>query len=94
MNTYITHKERRKFAIFILIARYLLISALALPFLLIGLAFDIIKLPILIFFLAPIWLIFDLAQWLKTGDFEITILSDKEIWYMGIAIIIEAFYGS
>ena len=93
MNTYTAPENRSKFAIFIVIARYSLLSALALPFLIIGLVFDIIKLPVLILFLAPIWLMLDLAQWLKTGDFEITILSKGEIWYMGLAVIIEAFYG-
>lgn len=79
---------------FVIIVRYLLLNVLALPFLLMGLAYDLIKLPVLIFIMSPIWLVLDLARWLKTGDFEMTILSEGKSWYFGIAIIIECFYGS
>lgn len=76
------------------IARYLLISLLAAPFLILALLFDIVKLPLLILFCHPIWLILDIADWLKTGKLEMTILKDVEIWYMGLSLIIEAFYKS
>jgi len=94
MRIYNPSKNKSKFAIFIVIARYSLISAVALPFLIIGLLFDVAKLPVLLLLMLPLWLIMDLAIWIRTGDLDITMRGEGDMFYMGVGIMLDTFYGT
>lgn len=76
------------------IARYFLLTILAIPFLLLGLLFDLFKLPVILFFIIPIWFIMDLAEYLRTGHFSNTISEIGEVWYLGTGMFIDMFYGT
>ena len=64
----------------------------SIPFILLGIIYDIIKLPIVLFILYPVFLLLDFFEYLKTGYFYHTFGLD--IIYFGTASFIEMFYDT